>query len=163
MLMAVYFGGQKFSKIFFAGMEMAKAFLGGSEVFANAPPLPTHTFSIVAVSGGYNGVGNRGSIAAGSTADFVEPNGGRAMTVIHCRRVQTELAFGLRQGIRISDYPLRIVATKTTGGRVEREFTPQAGSFRGVQGGTRQDYDPVSGATADVFVNGATIEVKLYY
>ena len=130
------------------------------------PARPTHTFSIVASAGGsvgYNGIGGGGSIASGSSAAYTTP-GGKNVTVIHCRSVRSELNFALRgAAMDAADFPTRIVATKTTGGEVERTFTPQAGSLRPVTSGFRQDYDPTSGAVGDVFVANQTIRVELFY
>ena len=60
-------------------------------------------------------------------------------------------------------FPTRIVATKTTGGEVVKEFNVQSRSLRPVEGGIRQDYDPASGNINEVFVTNQTIKVDLYY
>ena len=127
------------------------------------PTGPTHTATIVAVSGGYNGVNGNGSI---DTATYSTP-AGKSVTIIHCRNVRGELNFALQaspQPVEV-DFPTRIVATKLTGGEVEITLGPQAGSLRPISDGAymRMDYDPVRGAVGDVFVNGQTIRVDLYY
>ena len=134
------------------------------EINVPAPVEAAHSFAIVAANGGYNAPSRQGTIAAGYSAAYNTP-GGDAATVIHCRSVGAELNFALSGGqiTVVEDFPTRIVATKLTGGIVTREFTPQAGSFRPIRGGIRQDYDPTSGAIGDVFVNGQTIYVELYY
>ena len=130
---------------------------------APMPTLPTHTYSIVAGgagSVGYNAIAGIGSIAAGSTATYTTP-GGKSVTVIHTRNVGAEVNFGLSGAADdAADFPMRIRVTR---GTVVREFTPQAGSRRAIQGGIRQDYDPVAGTTTDVFVSGQTLQVELFY
>ena len=108
-------------------------------------------------------------IAAGSTATYDTP-GGKSVTIQHLRPVGAELNFAISPAaVEAADFPSRIVATKQTGGVVEREFGIQAGSLRDISsagnpaGTIRQDYDPASGAVGDVFVSGQTIIVKLYY
>lgn len=134
------------------------------EAAAPAPPSPLHSFTMNVGNGGYNGPLGRGSV---DPASYDEP-GGRTVTIIHCRNVRGELNFALSgatsgTGRTASEFPTRIVATKTTGGRVTITLTPQAGSLRDISGGVRQDYDPVSGNVADVWVNGQTVTVQLYY
>ena len=131
-----------------------------------APTGPTHSFSLQVGgrgnSRGYNGIAGSGSIVAGSTASYRTP-GGKNVTVIHCRNVGSELNFALSGAAMIaSDFPRRIVVTKTSGGEVSRECTPQAGSLRPVQSGFRQDYDP-DGRIQDVFAANQTVRADLYY
>ena len=136
---------------------------------APAPPPssgPYHSFVINVGNNGYNGPLSRGSVTSG-TASYDEP-GGRTVTVIHCRNVRGELNFALSgatagAGRSAAEFPSRIVATKTTGGEVSISLTPQAGSLRDISGGVRQDYDPESGSVGDVFVNGQTVTIDLYY
>ena len=137
------------------------------EVAVPAPAAPTHTFTFNVGNGGYNGPLSRGSIAAGSTFSYDTP-GGVSVTVIHCRNVRGELNFALSgattgAGRTATEFPIRIVATKQTGGEVTITLTPQAGSLRDISGGVRQDYEPESGAVGDVWVNGQTVQVQLYY
>ena len=133
----------------------------------NAGPYgPPHTFTITAAgrgqSFGYNGIGGTGAIATGSSRSFNTPVG-KWVTVIHARNFNAALYFGLATGAVLADYPSRIVATKTTGGVVERSFTRRAGAVTAVNGGSRITYDAESGSAADVFVNNATIRLDLYY
>ena len=136
---------------------------------APAPPPssgPYHSFVLNVGNNGYNGPLSRGSIISGS-GSWDEP-GGRTVTLLHCRRVGSELNFAVSgattgPGRKASEFPSRIVATKTTGGEVSITLTPQANSLRDIGGGVRQDYDPVSGNVGDVFVNGQTVTVDLYY
>lgn len=161
--MAGAIAGIKFTSGAIAGQKFTRGAAGGQKFGAATPAGPTHTFSILAGSGGYNAPSGFGSIAGGTSASYRTP-GGKNVTVIHCRRVGSELNFALSGAAQqAADFPVRIVATKTTGGTVERTFEPQAGSLRPVTGGFRQDYDPTSGAVGDVFVDGQTIRVDLYY
>ena len=138
----------------------ARAYNASSSVPSTGP---TYTFSIVAASGGYNRPGGAGSLASGSTGMYTTP-GGKNVTIQHCRAVGAGINFAISGAAQIAtDLPSRIVATKQTGGVVERTFTPRAGSLRTISAGIRQDYDPTSGAVGDVFVNGQTIQVELYY
>ena len=130
---------------------------------------PPHSFVIAVgqsgnsagASRGYNAPGGFGSIAAGSSAAYNTPVG-KWVTVIHARRVGTNMNFSLAGAADAADFPTRVVATKTTGGVVERAFTP-TGARRTVTGGTRQDYAPESGSPVDVFVNGASVRLDLHY
>ena len=136
---------------------------------APAPPAPSgpyHSFVINVGNNGYNSVLGRGSVISGS-ASYDEP-GGRTVTVIHCRNVRGEVNFALSgatsgAGRTAAEFPSRIVATKTTGGEVSITLTPQSGSLRDISGGVRQDYDPESGSVGDVWVNGQTVTIDLYY
>ena len=139
---------------------------------APAPPPssgPYHSFIINVGNGGYNAVLGRGSVSSGS-ASYDEP-GGRTVTVVHCRNVRGELNFALSgatsgTGRKASEFPSRIVATKTTGGEASITLTPQGESLRDISGAVRQDYDPATGesnAVGDVFVNGQTVTIDLYY
>lgn len=150
--MPIYFNGQLVSKMYAGGQEFSGL---------NFVILPTHTFEITTGNNGYNSALGRGTIDVGT---FNTPKAKRA-TVIHCRRVSNELNFALG-GVanEDADFPARIVATKLTGGVVTRTFTKQGGaSRRAINGGVRQDYDPSSGSVSDVFVNGQTVRVELYY
>ena len=162
--MAIHFAGQTFSKIYMAGVEIAKAIIAGTEHFSKVAG-PTHTTNMSVGNNGFNGILGRGSMV---DATYDTP-GGKSVTIIHCRRVSAELNFALRaaSGVLVAaDFPTRIVATKQTGGVVERTLVPQSGSLRrlGSTGSDyRQDYDPESGAVADVLVNGQTVQIQLYY
>lgn len=129
------------------------------------PTGPTHTLQLNIGNGGYNQPLGRGSVTSGS-ATYSTP-GGKSVTIIHCRNVRGELNYALQgspQPVAV-DFPTRIVATKLTGGEVEITLGPQAGSLRPISDGAymRQDYDPVRGAVGDVFVNGQTVRLDLYY
>ena len=131
------------------------------------PPTPTHTLEFTLGNGGYNGPLGRGGIVTGSTFSYDTPDG-LSVTIIHFRAVRSEVNFALSgatsgAGRSAAEFPTRLVVTKTTGGTVTRTFTPQAGSLRDISGGVRQDYDPVSGATGDVFVNGQTVRAEIWY
>ena len=170
--MGVYVAGQEYARAYVGGVEISKGFVGGREAFAKPAPTPAgplHTFSIDVGNGGYNAVLGRGSVTDG-TASYDEP-GGRTVTVVHCRNVRGELNFALSgatsgAGRTASEFPTRIVATKTTGGRVELTLTPQADSLRDISGAVRQDYDPASGESntvGQVWVNNQTVVIQLFY
>ena len=127
-----------------------------------APSGPYHSFVMNVGNRGYNAVLGRGSITSGS-AGYSTP-AGTAVTVIHCRAVGSNINFSLGAGTSYaaSEFPSRIVATKTTGGEVELEFTPTGNPFA-ISGGTRLNYAPTSGSVGDVFVNGQTVKIDLYY
>ena len=162
----VYFGGAEYQAVYIGGNRLS---LAGTRAGALAPtvPTPTHTVEFSIGNGGYNGPLGRGSVAAGSTFSYDTP-AGLSVTIRHFRNVRGEVNFALSGATTGADadpneFPSRIVVTKLTGGEVERTFTPQADSLRDIQGGVRQDYGPVSGATGDVFVNGQTVRAQLYY
>ena len=141
--------------------------LGGLVSNASIPgPVPWHSFTITSGgsgSPGYNALAPYGSIQAGSTATYDTP-GEKSVTVIHARRVGTEVNFALSgAAAEAADFPERIVVTKLTNGEVVREFTVQDGSLRPIDGGVRQNYDPVSGNASDVLVTVQTIRFDLFY
>ena len=167
--MGIYLDGQEYDGMHVAGQEIAKAQAGGAE-YHSAAATPTHTFTITVgqsggsagASRGYNAPAGFGSIQTGSSAQYDTP-GGKSVTVIHCRRVNGNLNFALSGAADVAaDFPTRIVATKTTGGEVQRSFTP-TGNRRSVAGGVRQDYAPESGSPTDVFINNQTVRIDLYY
>ena len=127
-----------------------------------APSGPYHSFIMNVGNGGLNTVLGRGSITGGS-GSYSTP-GGTAVSVVHCRAVGSNINFSLGPGTSLgsAEFPSRIVVTKTTGGEVERTFNPTGNPFA-ISGATRQNYAPTSGAVGDVFVNGQTVRVDLYY
>ena len=164
--MAIYLAGIEYDEIHVAGMEVSKLQVGGQE-YHSAAPSPTHTLEFSIGNNGYNSPLGRGSISSGFSFSYRTP-GGKDVTIIHFRRVSNEVNFALsgataNAGKDPAEFPSRIVVRKLTGGEVEREFTPQAGSLRDISGGVRQDYDSTSGSASDVFVNGQTVRAQLYY
>lgn len=130
------------------------------------PAAPDHSFIMRVDSRGrgYNAVAGFGSIQAGSTANYMA--NGKSLTVIHCRRVGSELNFSLRGAAAgaagRADFPSMIVLTKITGGEVEITVTPSPDAPYAISGGVRQDYT-TDARLQDVIVRTQNVRVDLYY
>ena len=153
--MPIYVGGKAYYRAYLGGVELTAS----PPVAAPAPPPAPAGISIalVTANGGFNGPTRRGSVTPASYT----PPGRAAVTFLHLRPVGAGVNFALA-GTRVAaDFPTRFTATF---GDTTLTFTPRSGTTpRSISGGTRLDYDPTTGAVGDVFGNGRSIAVVLYY
>ena len=163
-----YLGSTNIRKAYYVTTQIYKLYKGLTLIFdlstAPTPTGPTHTFSIVAGGSGrtigYNAPGGWGSVASGSSAVFTPP-GGSERTIVMARNLDNNfiLTFSV-QNVPIAEFPDRVVATF---GDTSITFN-KADSVRNISSGTRMDLIGQGSFTVgDVFTNGRTIRLELYY